>query len=131
MGFAGKAGRLLGCAVAVIIGIAAAAAFFFCIMIVKVEDSYMLPAIEPGSRVIAVRTHLPADIGVEPEVNVGDLVVYKAPYYEIDCEGTYVVRRVSGIKDGMVAVSCDTDSVSSEKVILSKEKILGKVVYHG
>ena len=126
-----KALNIFGCAVAALVGLAAAVLLFLSVMVVKVEDSSMLPEIEPGSRVIAVRTHFPADIGVSPSVNVGDLVVYRVPYYEIDGKGVYVVRRVSGMKGELVEVSSEEGTTALEKDILSKEKILGKVIYNG
>ena len=126
-----KAVNIFGCAVAALVGLAAAVLLSLSVMVVKVEDSSMLPEIEPGSRVIAVRTHFPADIGVSPSVNVGDLVVYRVPYYEIDGKGVYVVRRVSGMKGELVEVSSEEGPAALEKDILSKEKILGKVIYNG
>lgn len=126
-----KAVNIFGCAVAALVGLAAAVLLFLSMMVVKVEDGSMLPEIEPGSRVIAVRTHFPADIGVSPSVNVGDLVVYRVPYYEIDGKGVYVVRRVSGMNGELVEVSSEEGSAALEKDILSKEKILGKVIYNG
>ena len=126
-----KALNIFGYTVAALVGLAAAVLISLSVMVVKVEDSSMLPEIEPGSRVIAVRTHFPADIGVSPSVNVGDLVVYRVPYYEIDGKGVYVVRRVSGMKGELVEVSSEEGTTALEKDILSKEKILGKVIYNG
>ena len=126
-----KAVNIFGYTVAALVGLAAAVLLFLSMMVVKVEDGSMLPEIEPGSRVIAVRTHFPADIGVSPSVNVGDLVVYRVPYYEIDGKGVYVVRRVSGMNGELVEVSSEEGSAALEKDILSKEKILGKVIYNG
>ena len=126
-----KAVNIFGYTVAALVGLAAAVVLFLSVMIVKVDDSSMLPEIEPGSRVIAVRTHFPADIGVSPSVKVGDLVVYRVPYYEIDGKGVYVVRRVSGMNGELVEVSSEEGPAALEKDILSKEKILGKVIYNG
>ena len=126
-----KAVNIFGCAVAALVGLAAAVLLFLSMMVVKVEDGSMLPEIEPGSGGIAVRTHFPADIGVAPSVNVGDLVVYRVPYYEIDGKGVYVVRRVSGMNGELVEISSEEGSAALEKDILSKEKILGKVIYNG
>ena len=126
-----KAVNIFGYTVAALVGLAAAVLLFLSMMVVKVEDGSMLPEIEPGSRVIAVRTHFPADIGVSPSVNVGDLVVYRVPYYEIDGKGVYVVRRVSGMNGELVEVSSEEGSAAFDNDILSKEKILGKVIYNG
>ena len=58
-------------------------------------------------------------------------MVYRAPYYGIDAGGVYLVRRVSGMKDGMVELRCEESMAAMEKELLSKEKILGKVIYNG
>lgn len=125
----GKAVKAMGYPLAAIIGVAAAVLLFLSVMVVKIEDGSMLPVIEPGDRVIAVRMDLP--VGPAPSLDVGDLVVYRAPYYEIGGTGVYLVRRVSGMNGDMVEVRCEESLAASEKEILSKEKILGKVIYNG
>ena len=60
---------------AALVGVAAAVLIFMSFMVVEVEDSFMLPELEPGSSVIAVRTPLPVDIGLKPSVKVGDWLV--------------------------------------------------------
>ena len=125
----GKAVKAMGYPLAAIIGVAAAVLLFLSVMVVKIEDGSMLPVIEPGDRVVAVRMDLP--VGPAPSLDVGDLVVYRAPYYEIGGTGVYLVRRVSGMNGDMVEVRCEESLAASEKEILSKEKILGKVIYNG
>lgn len=125
----GKAVKAMGYSLAAIIGVAAAVLLFLSVMVVKIEDGSMLPVIEPGDRVIAVRIDLP--VGPVPSLDVGDLVVYRAPYYEIGGKGVYLVRRVSGMNGDMIEVCGEESLAASEKEILSKEKILGKVIYNG
>lgn len=125
----GKAVKVIGYPVASIMGIAAAVLLFLSVMVVKIEDGSMLPVIEPGDRVVAVRMDLP--VGPAPSLDVGDLVVYRAPYYEIGGKGVYLVRRVSGMNGDMIEVRCEESLAASEKEILSKEIILGKVIYNG
>lgn len=125
----GKAVKAMGYPLAAIIGVAAAVLLFLSAMVVKIEDGSMLPVIEPGDRVIAVRIDLP--VGPAPSLDVGDLVVYRAPYYEIGGKGVYLVRRVSGMNGDMIEVCGEESLAASEKEILSKEKILGKVIYNG
>lgn len=125
----GKAVKAMGYPLAAIIGVAAAVLLFLSVMVVKIEDGSMLPVIEPGDRVVAVRMDLP--VGPAPSLDVGDLVVYRAPYYEIGGEGVYLVRRVSGMNGDMIEVCGEESLAASEKEILSKEKILGKVIYNG
>lgn len=131
MRLAKKTAKIFGCTAAALVGLAAAMIVFMSLMVVKVEDISMLPTLEPGSRVIAVRTDLPFKIGYNPSINVGDLVVFRAPYYEIGSDGIYLVRCVSGLKDDMIEVRCEEGSETSKSEIMSKEKILGKVIYNG
>ena len=128
MRMAKKMVRILACTVAAVTGAAAAVLLFMSVMTVKVEDSSMLPELLPGSRVVALRTDSHVNIFTEPSVSVGDLVVYRAPYYEIGSEGIYRVRRVSGMRNDMIEVCCEGSAAAAEKEVLSKEKILGKVV---
>lgn len=125
----GKAVKAIGYPLAAIIGVAAAVLLFLSVMVVKIEDGSMLPVIEPGERVVAVRMDLP--VGTGPSLDVGDLVVYRAPYYEIGGKSVYLVRRVSGMNGDMIEVCGEESLAGSEKEILSKEKILGKVIYNG
>ena len=131
MRLAKKTAKIFGCAAAAMVGLTAAMILFMSLMIIKVEDSSMLPALEPGSIVIAVRTPLPADIWAAPSVKVGDMVVFRTPYYEIGSDGIYHIRRVSGLNGDMIEVCCDEGAGSLEREIMSKKKILGKVIYNG
>ena len=88
----------------------------------------MLPELLPGSRVVAIRTDSPLNIYDASYIGVGDLVVYRVPYYDVGSEGVYCVRRVSGVKADMIEVSRGGNAGSAEKEVLSREKISGKVV---
>ncbi|MGN0734486.1 MAG: S26 family signal peptidase [Anaerovoracaceae bacterium] len=120
--------RILACTVAAVTGIAAAMLLFMSVMTVKVEDSSMLPELLPGSRVVAVRTDSPLNIYDASSIGVGDMVVYRVPYYDVGSEGVYCVRHVSGVKADMIEVSRGGNAGSAEKEVLSREKISGKVV---
>ena len=120
--------RILACTMAAVTGAAATVLLFMSVMTVKVEDSSMLPELLPGSRVVAFRTDSPLNLYNASSIGVGDLVVYRVPYYEVGSEGIYCVRRVSGVKTDMIEVSCERSTATVEKEVLSKEKILGKVV---
>lgn len=125
----GKVVKAIGYPLAAIMGVATAVLLFFSVIVVKTEDGLMLPVIEPGDRVAAVRMDLP--VGIGPSLDVGDLVVYRAPYYETGGKGLYLVRRVSGMNGDMVEVCCEDSLAALEKEIISKEKILGKVIFNG
>lgn len=123
-----KVVRILACTAAAVTGTAAAMLLFMSVMTVKVEDSSMLPELLPGSRVVAIRTDSPLNIYDASYIGVGDLVVYRVPYYDVGSEGVYCVRRVSGVKADMIEVSRGGNAGSAEKEVLSREKISGKVV---
>ena len=123
-----KVVRILACTAAAVTGTAAAMLLFMSVMTVKVEDSSMLPELLPGSRVVAIRTDSPLNIYDASYIGVGDLVVYRVPYYDVGSEGVYCVRRVSGVKADMIEVSRGGNAGSVEKEVLSREKISGKVV---
>lgn len=123
-----KVVRILACTAAAVTGTAAAMLLFMSVMTVKVEDSSMLPELLPGSRVVAVRTDSPLNIYDASYIGVGDLIVYRVPYYDVGSEGAYCVRRVSGVKADMIEVSRGGNAGSAEKEVLSREKISGKVV---
>ena len=123
-----KVVRILACTAAAVTGTAAAMLLFMSLMPVKVEDSSMLPELLPGSRVVAIRTDSPLNIYDASYIGVGDLVVYRVPYYDVGSEGVYCVRRVSGVKADMIEISRGGNAGSAEKEVLSREKISGKVV---
>lgn len=103
------------------IGVIAAIALFSSFMVLKVEGSSMLPTLEPGQRVIVNKLD-------RKDFGVGDLVVYKAPYYNIDGEGQYLIRRVVGVRDSWIKVGRETDMVATDTEIIEKDIVLGKVM---
>lgn len=123
-----KVVRILSCIAAAAAGVSVAVLLFMSVMTVKVEDSSMLPELLPGSRVVAIRTDSPLNIYDASSIGPGDMVVYRVPYYDVGSECVYRVRRVSGINRDMIEVSRGGNAGSSEKEVLSKEKISGKVV---
>ncbi len=123
-----KVVRILSCIAAAAAGVSVAVLLFMSVMTVKVEDSSMLPELLPGSRVVAIRTDSPLNIYDASSIGVGDMVVYRVPYYDVGSEGVYCVRRVSGVKADMIEVSRGGNAGSVEKEVLSREKISGKVV---
>ena len=84
----------------------------------------MLPALEPGETVLVNRL----DNGYD--VNVGDLVVYETPYYTIDGEGEYLIKRVTGSRGRWLKVDCDANTAEDKESFVDKKKILGKVVFN-
>jgi len=113
--------RLLSKITAAVLGAVAAVWLFSAFMVIEVEGSVMLPELEPGQKIIVSRMDT-------QNLETGDLVVYKAPYYHIDGQGMYLVRRISGIRNDMVEVTADAQVPRAETEIIEKDIILGKVI---
>ena len=58
---------------------------------------------------------------------VGDLVLYEAPYYEID-GARYPLRRVVGVRDGWIQVGCDADLVRDSVQLIPAEYVVGTAI---
>ena len=80
----------------------------------------MLPTIEPGQNVIVCL--------MDKNIEEGDLVAYKAPYYTLDGEGNIVFRRVARVGEEKLLLTCDAQMTEEESIELSKDELLGKAV---
>ena len=87
----------------------------------------MLPELEPGEKVLVLR----CDTGDFASPSVGDIVLYETPYYEIGEKGSLMLRRITGINGDRVELRCDAGIDSERTETIKKERILGKVIYHG
>ena len=119
--------KTIGAATAALAGIAAALMLFFGLTVAEVEDSSMLPELEPGEKVLVLR----CDTGDFVSPSVGDIVLYETPYYEIGEKGSLMLRRITGINGDRVELRCDAGIDSERTETIKKERILGKVIYHG
>ena len=119
--------KTIGAATAALAGIAAALMLFFGLTVAEVEDSSMLPELEPGEKVLDLR----CDTGDFASPSVGDIVLYETPYYEIGEKGSLMLRRITGINGDRVELRCDAGIDSERTETIKKERILGKVIYHG
>ena len=119
--------KTIGAATAALAGIAAALMLFFGLTVAEVEDSSMLPELEPGEKVLVLR----CDTGDFASPAVGDIVLYETPYYEIGEKGSLMLRRITGINGDRVELRCDAGIDSERTETIKKERILGKVIYHG
>lgn len=97
-----------------------AAGLFCSFALVRVEGSDMLPTLEPGDYVLINKWK-------KDELAVGDLVLYKAPYYEID-GAQYPLRRVVGVRDGWIKVGCDADLVLDGTQMIPAEYVVGTAI---
>ena len=119
--------KTIGAATAALAGIAAALMLFFGLTVAEVEDSSMLPELEPGEKVLVLR----CDTGDFASPSVGDIVLYETPYNEIGEKGSLMLRRITGINGDRVELRCDAGIDSERTETIKKERILGKVIYHG
>lgn len=119
--------KTIGAATAALAGIAAALMLFFGLTVAEVEDSSMLPELEPGEKVLVLR----CDTADFASPSVGDIVLYETPYYEIGEKGSLMLRRITGINGDRVELRCDAGIDSERTETIKKERILGKVIYHG
>ena len=107
------------------LGTVAGIILFSSLMVVKVEGSSMLPALEPGDHVLILQESLLTGV---PEIQVGDLVVYEAPYYTTDGEGLQKIRRITGTRGSWLRLNCDVKTVKDQETLLRTEEIQGKVI---
>lgn len=119
--------KTIGAVTAALAGIAAALMLFFGLTVAEVEDSSMLPELEPGEKVLVLR----CDTADFASPSVGDIVLYETPYYEIGEKGSLMLRRITGINGDRVELRCDAGIDSERTETIKKERILGKVIYHG
>lgn len=106
-------------------GIGFAIVFYLNFEIFEIEKVYMYPALEPGQHVLVSKA-ASADIG---NINVGDLVLFEAPFYDFDTQdGMLAVRRVSGIKGNTLQLECDAPAVSKDVLTVKSENVRGKVI---
>ena len=90
---------------AAVLGTGLAAGLFCSFALVRVEGSDMLPTLEPGDYVLVSKWK-------KDNLAVGDLVLYEAPYYEID-GARYPLRRVwasgmAGSRSAVTRIWCGT-----------------------
>lgn len=118
-------GKICSLALFAVLGTAAGVILFSSLMVVKVEGSSMLPALEPGDHVLILQESLLTGV---PEIQVGDLVVYEAPYYTTDGEGLQKIRRITGTRGSWLRLNCDVKTVKDQETLLRTEEIQGKVI---
>lgn len=118
-------GKICSLVLSAALGTAAGLILFSSVMLVKVEGSSMLPALEPGDHVLVLQESLLTGV---PEIQVGDLVVYEAPYYTTDGEGLQRIRRITGTRGSWLRLNCDVKTVKDQEKLLRAEEIQGKVI---
>ncbi|MGN1413991.1 MAG: S26 family signal peptidase [Anaerovoracaceae bacterium] len=94
-----------------------------CLMMTEVAGSDMLPSLEPGEKVLVLRSAF-VD-AYEP----GDLVVYQTPYYTADGGDDQLIRRVTGIRGSWIRLNCDAKTTRDRAVLTEPGQLLGKVIF--
>ena len=107
------------------LGVAAGLAVFASLMLVTVDGSSMLPTLEPGDRVLVRKESV---IGGPLDLEVGDLVLYEAPYYTADGEELLKIRRITGQRGSWIRLDSELESVAESEVLVRRSEILGEVL---
>ena len=117
--------------IAAVIGVVAGVIAHCSFMVVEAKGVFMLPTIEPGQKVVICL--------LDKDIETGDVVAYRPPYYTLDGEGDIVFRRVEDDgKDSLssrktaseeqILLTCDTNMTENHNVMISKEDLLGTVI---
>lgn len=120
-----KLGKIFCIGISAALGVAAGMAVFTSLMLVTVESSAMLPILEPGDWVLVRKESV---ISGPLNLEVGDLVLYEAPYYTADGEGLLKIRRITGQRGSWIRLDSELESVAESEVLVRKSDILGEVL---
>lgn len=112
--------KAIGWGISAALGIALGVGLFANLMITEVEGSGMLPALAPGDRVLIDR------LAPGEQVEVGDIVVYEAPYYSIDGEGQLLFLRVTGERGDWLKVDWEAPTTMDKETIGRTRKAAGQ-----
>lgn len=112
---------LLGAASA-LVGIAGAVLLHGSFMLIEIEGSDMLPALEPGRKALVF---LLTD---EEKIKEGDLIACRPPFFQIGGGHGPLVRRVESIEDGELVLSSDASLDGDDELTIAAGDVLGKVV---
>ena len=107
------------------LGVAAGLAVFSSLTLVRMDGSSMLPTLEPGDRVLVRKESV---ISGPLNLEVGDLVLYEAPYYTADGEGLLKIRRITGQRGSWIKLDSELESVAESEVLVRRSEILGEVL---
>ena len=108
---------LLGAASA-LVGIAGAVLLHGSFMLIEIEGSDMLPALEPGQKALVF-------LLTDEE---GALIACRPPFFQIGGGHGPLVRRVESIEDGELVLSSDASLDGDDELTIAAGDVLGKVV---
>ena len=116
-------GKIFALVFSALLGVGLGVVLSACLMVTEVAGSDMLPSLEPGEKVLVLRSAF---------VNAyesGDLVVYQAPYYTADGGDDQLIRRVTGIRGSWIRLNCDAKTTRDREVLAEPGQLLGKVIF--
>lgn len=113
-----------------LLGIVVGVIVFSSLKVVQVRSTVMMPELEPGEKILIRKDFALMGFMGESQIEVGDLVLYDAPYYTTDGEGLLKIRRVTGVKGGWLRLDCDAETVSDQEILVRRDAIKGKVIFH-
>ena len=93
------------------------------LMTAEVSGSDMLPSLEPGERVLVLRS------AFVDAYAPGELVLYQAPYYTADAGDDLLIRRITGIRGSWIRLDCDARTTRNREVLAKQEELLGRVIF--
>lgn len=111
--------------VSALVGLFMAMVVYTTFGFVRIESAEMMPVLEPGKHVLVEKN------SDSCEYNVGDIIVYEVPFFDINEEGRYAVRRIAGKNDDVLEVGSEQGLLRGEKEIVNIDKIFGKVIWNG
>ncbi|MCI6012794.1 MAG: hypothetical protein PUK54_06155 [Firmicutes bacterium] len=120
--FTGTIRKIFFLGVSAVLGAALGFLLSASFTVVEVGSSDMLPTLEPGEKAIVLR-----DCFVD-QYETGDLVACRAPYHTVYDGGNYLIRRVTGSRDGWIRLDCDAKTARTQERMAEKTEILGKVI---
>lgn len=113
-----------------LLGIVVGVIVFSNLKVVQVRSTVMMPELEPGEKILIRKDAALMGFMGDSQIEVGDLVLYEAPYYTTDGEGLLKIRRVTGVKGSWLRLDCDVETVSEQEIFVRRDAIKGKVIFH-
>lgn len=107
-----------------VLGVCAGIAVHCSFMSFEIDSSAMLPALEPGQKVLVFMA------GDKEQIKAGDMVACRTPYYTVEGDGPILVRRVVSTKGEKVVLQCDAPVMGDKEIEIPKKDIIGEVVLH-
>lgn len=120
-----RLGKIFCIGLSAVLGVAVGLVVFSSLMLMRVDGSSMLPTLEPGDRVLVLRN---SALTGTLQLDVGDLVLYEAPYYTTDGEGLLKIRRVTGLRGSWVRLEPELPVLGDSQVLVRRTEVLGEVL---